>query len=95
MDIERDGNLLEAVVWFLCGAALLWKTFRMEQRFRSTLFILVAALFVFGGSDIVESRTGAWWRPWWLFVWKAVCVLVLLIGYWRYYRLTKDPTQKP
>ena len=90
MDLERDGNLIEAGVWFLCGAALLWKTFTTERCLRSTLLMLVVALFVFGGSDIVESRTGAWWRPWWLFVWKAACVVVLLVGFWRYYRLSKQ-----
>jgi hypothetical protein len=40
-------------------------------------------------SDLVEARTGAWWKPWWLFVWKAACVLLMLGGAWRYQRLTK------
>lgn len=71
MDIERDGNLIEAGVWFL----------------------LAITLAVFGGSDLVEARTGAWWKPWWLFVWKAACVVVLLLAFIRYYRLTKG--QKP
>jgi hypothetical protein len=38
----------------------------------------------------VEARTGAWWEPWWLFVWKALCVVGLLYGCLRYRRLTKD-----
>jgi hypothetical protein len=40
---------------------------------------LVAAvtLVLFGISDVVEVETGAWYRPWWLLVWKGVCVMVL------------------
>jgi len=42
--------------------------------------VAAAVAFVaFGGSDVVESFTGAWWRPWWLFAWKAACVLGLLV----------------
>jgi hypothetical protein len=62
---------------------------RREKQLRPTLFFIAFTLAVFGGSDLVEARTGAWWRPWWLFVWKAACVLVLLLGFIRYYRRTK------
>jgi hypothetical protein len=43
-----------------------------------------------GASDIVESRTGAWWRPWWLFAWKAVCVIALLFLFASYFRSNKS-----
>lgn len=89
MDIERDGNLIEAGVWFLLAVVLGIHALRRERRLRPTLFLIALALAVFGGSDLVESRTGAWWKPWWLFVWKAACVLLLLLGFIRYYRLTK------
>lgn len=29
----------------------------------------------FGVSDIIELQTGAWWRPWWLLLLKAACLL--------------------
>ncbi len=89
MDIERDGNLIEAGVWFLLALVLAVYALRRERRLRSTFFLLAVTLAVFGGSDLVEARTGAWWKPWWLFVWKAVCVAVLLLGFVRYYRLMK------
>jgi hypothetical protein len=48
---------------------------------------MAAGTFVlFGASDLIEVRTGAWWRPWWLLAWKAACVfalIVLLVGYYR------------
>ena len=93
MDLERDGNLVEAGVWFLLAIILLIQALRSERRLRRTLLVLVITLVVFGVSDLVESRTGAWWKPWWLFVWKAGCVSMLCLGFVRYYRLTKLPSQ--
>ena len=95
MDLERDGNLIEAGLWFVLGLALFIYTFRREKRLRPTLFGLALTLVVFGGSDLVEARTGAWWTPWWLFVWKAACVLGLWLGFVRYYRLTKGAGKSP
>jgi hypothetical protein len=89
MDLERDGNFIEAGVWFLLSVVLFLYALRSEKRVRPTLFILVVTLAVFGGSDLVEARTGAWWKPWWLFVWKAVCVIALLFGFLRHYRERK------
>jgi len=89
MDLERDGNLIEAGVWFLLALTLFIYAFRRDRRIRPTLLVLAFTLAVFGGSDLVEARTGAWWTPWWLFAWKAACVVVLLLGFVRYYRLTK------
>jgi len=89
MDLERDGNFIEAGLWFVLAAALFTYTFRREKQLRATLLILAATLAVFGGSDVVEAHTGAWWTPWWLFVWKALCVVALFFGFLRYYRLTK------
>ena len=94
MDIERDGNLIEAGVWFLLALVLGVYALRREKRLRATLFIIAFVLAVFGGSDLVEARTGAWWKPWWLFVWKAACVLVLLLGFIRFHRLTKGQGRK-
>ena len=47
--------------------------------------LLPATLVAFGISDIVEAFTGAWWRPWWLLVWKGGCLAILLTIGVRYY----------
>jgi len=90
MDLERDGNLIEAGVWFLLSLVLLVQAFCQNKRLRGTLLVLCFTLAAFGGSDLVEARTGAWWKPWWLFVWKAQCVVILFFGFMRYYRIKKS-----
>ena len=89
VDPEKFGNWLEAGLWICCSLAVLVKAFRDPIRFRPTFFKLAATLFVFGLSDVVESFTGAWWRPWWLLVWKTVCVLFLFLCFRAYYRIKR------
>ena len=89
MDLARHGNLIEAGVWFVLALVLGIRALLAERRLRFTMALLVVTLVAFGFSDVVESRTGAWWRPWWLFLWKAACVVLLAFGFFRYYRLTK------
>ena len=40
--------------------------------------VAAIAFILFAVSDAVEIATGAWWRPWWLFAWKATCVVILV-----------------
>ncbi len=89
MDIERDGNLIEAGVWFVCALAVLVQAMRDTATLRKTLFTLAGSLALFGASDLVEARTGAWWRPWWLLVWKSACVIVLAAAFIRYFQIRK------
>ena len=79
-------NRIEAGFWIVIGlifaVASVWKT--GTTRFRCTEAAI--GLVLFGCSDLVEAETGAWWRPWWLLVWKVACVLVLLallVDHWR------------
>ena len=51
--------------------------------------VAVVALFWFGISDFIEARTGAWYRPPGLLLWKAACVAALLHCLFRYAALTK------
>jgi hypothetical protein len=89
MDIHRDGNLIEALVWFAAAAAMLVKSRSETRPARNALLLLATATVGFGVSDLVEMRTSAWWKPWWLFVWKAACVLAMLALFTRYFRLVK------
>jgi hypothetical protein len=74
----RQSNYIEAGVWASMGVLLATLGARWRLSIRTRIVLLVT-LLAFGCSDVVEAHTGAWWDPWWLLVWKAVCVLVLLI----------------
>ena len=89
MDLERDGNIIEAGVWFLLSLVLVGYVFTQPKPLRPALWLLAVTMAVFGSSDLVEARTGAWWTPWWLFVWKALCAVGLLCGFVRYFKVRK------
>ena len=72
-------NACEAALWLTLGTAVLLSAL-LSQPLRAGTLVLSLALLAFGASDIVETQTGAWWRPWWLLAWKAACVVVL--GWW-------------
>lgn len=86
----RYANYAEGVLWMVVGVVTL---FVVRQRGAQRLaFGMLATLVVFGVSDWVETTTGAWYRPWWLFVWKAVCVAILVgsVG-WLWWRSRSSP----
>jgi hypothetical protein len=84
-DLHQFGNAIEAGFWVLAGFGVVAATVRrpaLRARGLFTAFVLIS----FGCSDLVEIRTGAWWRPWWLLAWKAACVVALVmlaVDHWR------------
>lgn len=76
-------NYAEAGLWFViaCGFAVAWLHGR---RHIQQLHLCGEIVFTaFGVSDMVEAHTGAWWRPWWLLIWKGVCVIAITIIVYR------------
>lgn len=71
-------NIAEAALWFVISIVLFVKRLKSEPAEARLQLIAAIAFLFFGFSDVVETQTGAWWRPWWLFVWKASCVIVLV-----------------
>ncbi len=86
--------MVEAAVWLLVAVLLGWQSLRERGAARKALLVLAAVVLAFGGSDLVEMQTGAWWRPWWLFAWKAACVLLMLWFFRKYFRLRKPGRNK-
>jgi len=84
-------NLYEGILWLTVGAGFVISLVKRDQRVAK---LVAACTFVaFGSSDFVEMATGAWWRPWWLFVWKAACVIMmvgLLVAYLRRQRRARQ-----
>ena len=84
--IYVNGNYIEALIWFLFAIGFAVNAGKTSGKTRINRLITTLIFLFFGGSDIVEVQTGAWWSPWWLFVWKASCVLSMAILFWVYLR---------
>jgi hypothetical protein len=83
-------NMVEALIWASFGLILLVAGLRRAAG--HTLGSRAGVLFLFlAASDVAEMSTGAWFRPWWLALWKATCVFLLLVTYWQYRRLLRGP----
>jgi hypothetical protein len=70
-------NHAEAALWCAIGIGFLIVAIAVPRN-RSRCILLGVVFIAFGGSDVVEVQTGAWWRPWWLLGWKAACLLVMV-----------------
>ena len=75
----RIANYLEAGLWCAIGLVfVVVASTRCETRPDSV--IAAITFFIFGFSDVVEAQdfSGAWYRPWWLLIWKGLCVVVFV-----------------
>jgi hypothetical protein len=95
----RIFNYIETALWPAMGLLFLVTAARRQAATRRDCLIAGFTLIVFGGSDYFEAENGnEWWRPWWLFLWKAVCVLILvllLINALRRQQAAKKPMTPP
>jgi hypothetical protein len=65
-------NYAEAGLWVILAIAA------FSKRTGTASIILSISLLFFGLSDLAETRTGGWYKPWWLLTWKSACVLLIL-----------------
>ncbi|MEB3340769.1 hypothetical protein [Okeania sp.] len=72
--IYRQGNYIEAGIWFIFAGAFAVSAIKSCELIRLHRIVATFTFLLFSLSDIVEVQTGAWWHPWWLFVWKSLCV---------------------
>ena len=86
-------NYVEVGLWTVLGAIVLVYALRRSGKVRAHGLIAAFTLVAFGASDWVENATGGeWWRPWWLLLWKAACVVVLLmLGVLAHLRNSRKP----
>lgn len=95
-------NIAEAALWVAMAAVALFVAFGRARpssflTSRFGLLILAVTLAAFGASDVVETSTGAWWRPWWLLLWKSGCTIVLLayVVTWMKGRAPRSDPRRP
>lgn len=84
-------NRVEAALWMALALAMMFAAKRYRGAARIDCIAASLAFALFGVSDLVETTTGAWWRPWWLLAWKSVCVLAFLILLARHVKRTRRP----
>ncbi len=82
--IEYWGNVIEAGFWMAIAAIVYWRSDRRSGPRLGTGEWTAVILFWFGISDLVETTTGAWYRPLALLVMKGACIAGLLLCYIRY-----------
>lgn len=82
-------NQVEAGLWFCLGAVLALSTRRTQAALRKTVWVAAVAFLIFGISDLIEARTGAWWQPLWLLILKVVCIAILVGCFLRYRHLNR------
>ena len=72
-------NAVEAAVWIFIGLLLLAGAKKAAVNSSRKDVVALSLLFVaFGISDVIEVYSGAWWRPWWLLIWKTLNAIGLL-----------------
>jgi hypothetical protein len=74
---------VEAALWVGMAARCALRGVRVRS---GGMGVLSIALVMFGLSEVVEVRMGAWYRPWWLLAWKGAClvtIVAVLVVTWR------------
>ncbi len=84
-------NLAEAGLWLAISVVLTIKAQRSQAQARRVLRVLAGAFLLFSASDITESRTGAWWQPWWLAALKVGCTAVFILGFRAWFPMKGSP----
>jgi hypothetical protein len=79
-------NYCEAVFWVFVSFVVLIAAWKSKRHVQRIAYVAVPTLFLFGVSDIVEVSTRAWWRPFWLLLWKGFCIAILVICVFLYWR---------
>ena len=87
-------NYVEVGLWPAMGVVVAAVALRKSGAARRDGLIAGVTLVAFGASDWFENETGGeWWHPWWLLLWKAACVAVLLfLGLIAFRRKHRPPT---
>lgn len=76
-------NLGEGLLWLAIGLVIGIRTLRSKDGKRIGCGAAVS-FALFGVSDFIEMRTGAWYSPWSLLALKAACVVSLLAHFIAY-----------
>ena len=84
-NLTDDYNRIEPHIWYTV-ALLSFPALRGHSPLRERIALFLT-LVAFGTSDFYETL--AWWTPWWLLLWKAGCLAILVRMVYRIWRRPK------
>ena len=90
MDIVLLYNYTEIFIWLAFSLVFWVPAFSRGEKHRWFCVIGGLAFMCASASELVEAYTGAWWRPWWLLVWKASFSVVFVLMFRWYVRIVPD-----
>lgn len=94
MDFYVLFNFIEAWYWIAVAALLASGSFIGKAEFRQLYRAAFISIVLFGCSDFVEMKTGSWYKPWWLLVWKGMCILAFVFIFLWYRRIRSYDKRK-
>lgn len=71
-------NACEAALWSMLALTVAIHFRNAESKVRRTSRITALLLVLFAVSDVIEMKTGAWWRPPGLLILKGICLVGLI-----------------
>jgi hypothetical protein len=73
-------NICEGILWIGIAVGFAVVFYRRHQNL--DLMLASGLLFLsFGLSDLVEIKTGGWYKPWWMLCWKGATLLAFVVVY--------------
>lgn len=70
-------NAFEAALWLMLATFVAIHFRNAESKLRRTSRITALLLVLFAVSDVIEMKTGAWWRPAGFLMLKGLCLVGL------------------
>lgn len=84
MQLHATFNVAEAVFWVVLAVVIAVRARFSHPALRRLGFLVAFAFFAFAGTDLIEAKTGAWYRPLWLLGYNAACLAVIAGCFVRY-----------
>ncbi|MBC6479954.1 MAG: hypothetical protein GDA56_21400 [Hormoscilla sp. GM7CHS1pb] len=97
--IYEHGNYIEAAIWSILAAVFAVRSIKQSGLGRTWSIVAAFTFFFYGCAPVRDTGYRTLWKclrvvgseacPWWLFLWNAACVALmvgLLVAYLRYLR---------
>ena len=77
MEFDQIFNLAEGIFWIFISLLFIYRSRKPTFFSRNNWLLGALAFFCFGVSDFIEIYSRAWYHPWWLILWKGICLITL------------------